>query len=253
MNYELKFGKPGKYSYNMLLNQFSCTNISSPHTSSIPLAQFWKKTSTPLRKLEKNLKKFGTGLKLDNSELCFEYPTAPLQGTGGPSMTDLMILPDTGNTKIAIEAKYTECVKMEEETVCDWRKKNGDTQNQKDVVQSWWDMIKKFRTVPNTNDTSIDYQFLHRTASACKGAKLAIVISQLFYDKKTDLNEFKTLLQKYVNIIKPEDSKLKFYIWEIAVIPPIPTTIDPNPFIEMKGKDVYKFGKQDFNQLTVTN
>jgi hypothetical protein len=251
MSFELKFGKPDSYDYNTLLDQFSGTKINSVKTSSIPLVQFWKNTDKRLTQLGKYL-----DLNLDQNDLqlCFEYPTVPGQGKGKASMTDLMIL--AGDTQIAIEAKYTE-YRRAEEKVEKWRTKNGN--NRQDVLQGWWDMIANFRTVPNTNDPSIAYQFLHRTASACKGAKKdvqqAIVVYQIFHDTNPQpyLDRFKKRLQKYVNIIKPEDSKLKFYTWEIEVIPPIPDKIDPNPFIEMKTKPVYTFGKQDFNQLTVTN
>jgi hypothetical protein len=246
MSFELRFGRPDSYDYDVLLGRFAGTKINSVQTSSVPLAQFWQDTKERLEELDNHL---GFGLQLENSELRFEYTTAS-QGQGGPSATDLMILPEKARqVKIAVEAKYTEYAKTEEETVEKWLSYGDTPDNRQQVLQGWWNMIAPFRAGNGTPDT-IGYQFLHRTASACNGAQQAIVVYQIFYDSDTlpFLPAFKSRLQQYVRIINP-NGKLTFYTWEIEVIPPTPGRTIPNPFIEMKAEDIYRFIKTEFHQL----
>jgi hypothetical protein len=244
MSLKLKLKDQDCGNYDAALGKFAGTKINSAKTSSIPLAQFWKDTATQLRVLDNHL---GFGLELDDSVLDFEYSTAPVQGAAA-SMTDLMILPEKAKqVKIAIEAKYTEYAKAEEKTVEKWLKDDSD--NKKTVLQGWWNMIAPFRAGNSTPDT-IGYQFLHRTASACNGAQQAIVVYQIFYDKYTlpFLPDFKNRLQQYARIIN-SNGKLTFYTWEIEAKLLIPDRTDPNPFIEMKTKNIYEFGKTEFYQL----
>jgi hypothetical protein len=245
MSFELRFGRPDSYDYNTLLDQFSGTKINSVQTSSVPLLQFWKDTQKRLGELENHL-----GLNLKNPKLCFEYPTAPGQGKGKASMTDLMILPDkTGQVKIAVEAKYTEYAKTKEETVEEWLLDGNKPANRQQVLQGWWNMIAPFRA-GNSAPNTIGYQFLHRTASACNGAQQAIVVYQIFYDSDTlpFLPDFRSRLQQYARIIN-SNGKLTFYTWEIEAKLLIPDRTDPNPFIVMQNNDVYTFGKTEFYQL----
>ncbi|MDR0815716.1 MAG: hypothetical protein LBN37_08215, partial [Bacteroidales bacterium] len=185
MNIQMIFGKPCN-DYAAVLQHFAGTKTSSNKTSSLPLAQFWKDAATRLTALETALQ-----MPLQNAVLCFEYPTAPAQGRGKASMTDLMIL--SGNRQVSIEAKYTEYSKMRTKTVSDWLNKS-DTDNRQKVLAGWWNMIAPFRHNTETPD-EIGYQFLHRTASACNGATQAAVIYLLFYDNDTQpfLNRYKPL------------------------------------------------------------
>jgi hypothetical protein len=243
MNVQIKFGKPGNYDYDMLLDQFGITKINSFKTSSIPLVQFWKDTEKRLTEVEANLH-----LQLNHPVLCFEYPTAPAQGKGGSSMTDLMILSD--ENKIAIEAKYTEYEKMPVETVAQWLQEGNSIENKEKVLQGWWSMIAPFRAGTSTPDT-MGYQFLHRTASACQNTKQAVVIYQLFYDNETlpFLAAYKKLLAGYVAMVNPNEN-LKFYTWEIETKLLVPDDIkEQKPFVIMKRKPVYEFGATVFAKL----
>jgi hypothetical protein len=156
-------------------------------------------------------------------------------------MTDLMIF--SGKNKIAIDAKYTEYLKIPEKKVSDWL--NGEPNRDK-VLHGWWEMIANFRCDANVCNDDIEYQFLHRTASACKGTKKAIVIYQLFYDKETyeSLELFKQRIAKYVAMINPTQD-LNFYVWEIETA--LNEGIESNIFKRMK--DVYTFGKENWKHV----
>src|SRR5690554_2936645 len=212
MNLELRFGYPYPYDYDTILDQFSGTKINSIRTSSVPLVQFWKQTDSRINELFSKIDIFS-----DKPVLCFEYPTKPQEGKGKASMTDLMIL---GNDfKIAVEAKFTEYAKLKSNPISLWKTKTDNIENKQRVLDYWISLIKPFsKELDDLLLQEIDYQFFHRTASACKETENAIVIYQLFYDKDTlkDLEKFKNELGKYVEIINPNDN-LSFYIWEIEV------------------------------------
>jgi hypothetical protein len=108
-------------------------------------------------------------------------------------------------------------------------------------------MIEPFRKSNGSVD-DIEYQFLHRTASACFETKgQATVIYQLFYNERTkdNLSTYKDGLANYVRLLDPKDN-LKFYIWEIEVTNILPTT---SPFEIMQKEAVYTFGKENINLI----
>lgn len=245
MKLEIKFGSPDPYDYDTLLDQFSGTKINSNETSSIPLVQFWQKTEEHLLKLFEEI-----GLSSDNTILCFEYPTKPQEGKGKSSMTDLMII--NSNAKIAIEAKFTEYNKIKSNSglIKSWKNK-GNTENRIKVLGYWTSLIKRFSNGDLTNIDEIDYQFYHRTASACKDSKSAFVIYQLFYNNKTkdELEKYKNKLMEYVKLINPNES-LHFYIWEVKVLQKNEIQLGNNPFLEMKEHSVYEILESKISKVT---
>jgi len=243
MNLELRFGQPNSYDFDTIIDQFSGTKINSFRTSSIPLVQFWKDTNIRLNDLFHKL-----DLQCDKPILCFEYPTKPKQGTGKSSMTDLMIL---GNDfKVAIEAKFTEYVKIKPDLIDDW-KRAGDKENRIKVLNYWTSLIKPFSNgYDNESLNQISYQFYHRTASACNTNGQAIVVYQVFYDNNTleFLEKYKSKLMDYIRILNP-NNKLSFYIWEIEVNQLIMDNNDIDPFVEMKSRNVYEFAKTRLEKI----
>ncbi len=229
MAHTLYFGTP-EPDYNFILDLFSETKVRTIRTSTVPLVQFWKQTEQRLNELSAEL-----NIDCKNQKLCFEYPTNPTKGMGKSSMTDLMILCEN-NTKVAIEAKYTEYVKTKTNSVGTW-KKTGTISNKKIVLESWIEMIKPFSKNLNNID-EIDYQFFHRTASACYNSKNANVVYLLFYDKNTInfLPNYLKELKKYITDINPNNN-LSFYIWEIEI--ELIKPLHNNPFVVMKSYDVY--------------
>jgi hypothetical protein len=164
-------------------------------------------------------------------------------------MTDLMILSE--NHKIAIEAKYTEYVKMTDKTVTTWLTQGKNIDNREKVLSGWWDMIAPFRN-DQTHYEDIGYQFLHRTASACFDTQQqAAVVYQVFYDDgtvtKADADEYEKLLESYVQKINPNE-RLHFYIWKIKTVLQ-KTDSSVNPFETMKRQNVYEFKVQQLINL----
>lgn len=248
MNINLRFGYPGSYDYETILDQFSGTKINTLRTSSIPLVQFWKETEGNLKTLLESLNLSG-----QNITLCFEYPTRPLAGRGKSSMTDLMIIGQ--GFKIALEAKFTEYAKNSKpETIVKWIKKGDDSNNRQLVLSSWTKLIEPFsKGLDDKSKMNISYQFFHRTASACYDTNNAFVVYQVFYDKATDSyrDNFKKQITEYVKIINPE-SNLKFFLWEVDTDQKI-MKADENPFEEMKIKPLYEFGKSSLTEIVPCN
>ena len=156
------WGNPNKTNYNLILDYYSGTKINSIKTSSVPLAQYWKKTEKALKILSEKLQN-----RIDNVEIYFEYPTKSA-GNNRSSMSDIMIISD--EFKIAIEAKYTEYKKMKYQSIKDWKKETY-SDNREQVLNHWKKMIAPFSNLDSSLIDEIPYQFFHRSASACNDNK----------------------------------------------------------------------------------
>jgi len=235
-SFQLKFGSPASYDYDTILDQLSCTKYKTYRTSSIPLAQFWKNTDEKLSLLFNSI-----NVLYDSPLLCFEYPTKPLNGIGKASMTDLMII--NNNIKIAIEAKFTEYKKAKKPKLVNKWLFEGLVQDNRNAVLGYWksliDNLSKGISIDFKEE--IEYQFFHRTASACKDVEKAFVVYQLFYDGETEgsLAGYIEKLKNYVKLINPNDN-LKFYIWKIKISQNIEENKKQNPFLLLKNDDIYK-------------
>jgi hypothetical protein len=246
MKIDIRFGQPTPYNYETIIDHFSGTSYSTFRTSSIPLVQFWKDTETRLGKLFKVL-----NLDPRHTTLCFEYPTPPQKGKGKSSMTDLMVFAE--DIKVAIEAKFTEytpngSIKL----IKHWGKK-GNTENKKLVLQYWKDLIGPFSYgMDDEALLNVEYQFFHRTASACKDIKQAIVVYLVFYDEETKkhLGSFIKKLKNYITVINPKDN-LKFYLWQVEVSQKVAKKKDTdNPFLIMKKREVYRIGSSNLGKIS---
>jgi len=243
MTYELFYSRPNIHKYNLILDVFSNNKLNSIKTSTVPHVQYWKNTEKSILFIEKNL-----NISFTKPKLYFEYST-PSYKSNKSSMTDLMIR--DSNYKIAIEVKYTEYAKSTYELIPDWFIK-GNKENREKVLNHWYENIKDFIACDKIDSSStIPYQFLHRTASACfDNKKQAIVIYQLFYDEETKLklDNFISLITKSVQFLKPKE-KLSFYIWNIETELQNTEVSKDNVFQEMKRSDIYKFGNQHCNHI----
>ena len=160
----------------------------------------------------------------------------------------------SGESKIAIEAKFTEYTPKGEGTakpISQWKNEGSSKENRELVLQYWTQLIQPFSKGIDLDLVSdVEYQFYHRTASACKDAGKAFVVYQVFYDEQTVayLSSYKEKLEAYVKIINPNE-QLNFYLWEIETFQKIHERADENPFVEMKNKNVYEFGKTNLHKL----
>ena len=228
------WGNPKISDYDLILDYYSGTKINSIKTSSVPLAQYWKKPEKALKILSKYL-----NIPIENTEIYFEYPTKSF-GKNRSSMSDIMIISD--RIKIAIEAKYTEYKKMKYQTIKDW-KKEGDSDNRDQVLNHWMKIIAPFSNIESSSIDEIPYQFFHRTASACcENKNIACVLYQIFWDIETQekLTKFLEYLKKSIKLIKP-NNKLIYNIQKIRVNQI--KDIDKNyVFQKIKTDEIYKFG-----------
>lgn len=239
---ELHYGKPSNNDFDTIIDMYSGSKINSVRTSTFPLLAFWKDTKTRLNFLLEQI-----NVTTENSFLCFEYPTSS-GAKGKSSMTDLMILTDS--SRIAIEAKFTE-VNENYQIIDEWLK-TGKNENKKNVLQKWIEMIEPFSNgILRDKLNTIPYQFLHRTASACKdNSDSGYVVYQLFYDDltKKESEKFKSILINSKHIINP-NNRLKILIWEIEVNQKITDTELNTAFQKIKSSNIYEFKKEVFNEV----
>lgn len=244
----LTWGNPEK-NYNFILDAYSRTKINSNKTSSIPLAQYWKKYKENISLLKKEL-----NLEGSDFNLFFEYST-PSYRNNNSSMSDIMII--TEKEKIAVEAKFLE-IKQEYQSIKNWFKeaKNEDSKiNRKNVLNHWNEILALFVNNKALIGSSIPYQLLHRTASACyENDNKAIVLYEVFYDSETKshVDRFIQIIKDSVNELSPKEN-LAFYLQTIKIENLIQYTTDQEVldsiFYRIKEKNLYTFGKFKFIRI----
>lgn len=258
-----------KPNYEHVLDRLLSTKTNSTKTSSLPLADFWRPKRFESPEIKALCQKIGIKFEdLDptKADYCFEYPTSAYEDViskktieySKSSMTDLMILlKDTKETRITIEAKYTEYVedKKYSPLLGDWYEK--EKTHKKKILDCWIKYIGTYGKISsaeelfkNDNWRELPYQFLHRTASACFKCSNPVLVYQLFYDEehRKEMENFEGDLKKCATEILHQDrDKLPFFIVE--------TKVDPNSlafkykdlenssdlFIYMKNEEQYKF------------
>jgi hypothetical protein len=246
MKNQLFFGQPTSLDYDLVLDMFSGTKINSNRTSSVPLVEFWKETDSRLHTL---LARIDDSLLDQDISLCFEYPTKPKLGKGKASMTDLMVI--TRDCKIAIEAKFTEYHKAKyTQKIKSWLKTGDYPENKEKVLAYWKKLITNFAKEPLTEAINeLEYQFFHRTASACFNVEMAYVVYLVFYDDETfeDSKKYVQKLQKMIAQINPNE-KLRYFIWKVQT----EQLIDKNekdPFEYMKKQPAYRLLKDEILEV----
>lgn len=211
MEYTLKYKNKNVENYNELLDSFHDSDFNSIRTSTVPFLDYWKN-------YDSNINNVNNLLKINNSNLVsldFEHKT-PSVSSNRNSFTDLMIFFDK-DIKIAIEAKYTEGKKGYEETIHQWF---DNSENRQNVLEHWKKIIQPFsNSILDLNKADeIQYQMLHRTASACyANMKKAVVLYQLFCDNNNDNIKYKNELMKIKSWISPKDN-LVFALHFINVV-----------------------------------
>ena len=243
--------------------------VNSCRTSSLPLAEFWQPDN--LARVTARLAPYLPGFDAVRALKIFECPTEAIRNgvrIGRPSMTDLMIT--DGDWQIAIEAKYTEYSRMPNETVDEWLRKEEDGFfNRRRVGQTWLSYIQEARCTTLIGQLRFDdacgdvcYQFLHRTASACRktndaSGKKPVLIYQLFFDaldpvSREDRLVFDRNLMKWAKTLCL--TNMKFLILNVPVINAAEVVsryagLKGEIFEEMASHTVYKF---DFDGITIT-
>ena len=144
---------------------------------------------------------YGGDLTLPVVVLCFEYPVKSIKNATS-SYTDIMLISD--KTNIAIESKWTEKIG----DYC----KNQKSKRKNEVQQHWINIISKYidKALIIEQFSDIEYQLLHRVASACSlNRDNCIVTYQIFY--KDLLSD--SFIKEIVKLISILDSKkIRFYV-----------------------------------------
>lgn len=167
------------YGFEDLVASYSTSEFDSPRRSTVLFLDYWRSFNHAVKRFEALV-----GVDFSNqSRLHFDYSVPVQAGCGKNSFTDLML---TGNsTAFAIEAKYTE---GPYETVSKWSRRS-DEQNRKTVLGGWLSLIQSKTGVSLTIDeiSSLPYQLIHRSASACFApASFRHVVYQVFDPAKQD-------------------------------------------------------------------
>jgi len=164
--------------------------------SIIPTIDYWKNLSN----------KILTDIVADDYNICFEYPVKSIKNATS-SYTDIMLISD--KTNIAIESKWTEKIG----DYC----RNQKSKRKNEVQQHWINIISKYigKDLAIEQFSDIEYQLLHRVASACSLNKdNCIVTYQIFY---TDLlsDSFIKEIVKLKSIL--DNTKIKFYVDSVKI------------------------------------
>ena len=239
---ELFYGKPTRYSFEEVLDQYSPKELNSIYTSTVPFLNYWKTTDEAVRSLREAL-----DLPSPPTTLAFECPT-PSAGRNKSSMTDLMIW---GNGwKVAIEAKYKE-VGKKYETVGEWNAER--TANKSKVAAHWLELIAPYSEakLDEKHVSSVPNQFVHRTASAChENPKTAYVVYQIFYDSSSQskMKQFIDNLRQSVRVLSPKQN-LRFAVNTIETAWEELTVSEDKVLQELKQRNICTFGPSDWQWL----
>lgn len=262
-----------------MLQGLEGTQVNSCRTSSIPLAEFWQPAN-----LGKIKKVFATHLKdFDpaSAQKLFEFPAeATLNGRriGKPSMTDIMVL--SPGIQMAIEGKFTEYIEHPEPLINDWLAQklskgpcDGWTPasykaHLRNVLKAWIGMIRDAGCTGIGDDKAffaecmgVQYQFLHRAASACHKAGVSIgttpvLAYQVFFDAKNDeskvgMERFKADLRRWAAALRLKNMKFLIMTVPITNAPEVKSRfrgVRSGYFKLMRDETIYEF---DFDGIMI--
>lgn len=147
----------------------------------------------------------------ESAALHFEYAVPVQSGRGKASFTDLMIL--TGNTAVAVEAKYTE---PEYQNVGKWL--GGESVgNRADVLKGWLDLINATTEASLTPESVsvLPYQVIHTSASACYPRKAhAALVYLVFHADVPD--HYATHLSAFAALL-PDHTRFSLHLVSCAI------------------------------------
>ena len=183
--------------YQQLLNAYSDGEFDSPSRSTVPLLMCWREAGKQARVLSETL-----GFRLSNRvSLDFEHTVPVQRGRGKPSCTDLMM--KTGDTSVAIEAKWTESRYPE---VSAWLEEGSNPENRREVLEGWVDLLGRgLSRKPKAIDMlELPYQLVHRAASACfPDSKNHWLVYQLFGMTSQKYETYLRDLRKFADVLEP--------------------------------------------------
>jgi len=194
MKYAL--GNPHGMKMSQIIELGNNEHFSKLTCSIIPTIDYWKNIKNRIL----------TELMKEDCDVCFEYPVQSINNATS-SYSDVMLISE--NTAIAVESKWNESV----EFLCrDHKAKRKD-----EVQQHWINIISGYlnKEFNLTQFEEIEYQLLHRVASACYLNKQNCkVVYQIFYTH-TRKEDFKNEILKLAHLLG--DSRIEFYIDSVQI------------------------------------
>jgi hypothetical protein len=170
-----------------VIDHYNSKEFRSPFRSTIPLLILYKNQPRFC---------FDILLNVDEASFCFEHETKVGNGRGRSSCTDLMII--SPEACIAVEAKWTE---PKYKTVEKWL---GTSDNKKEVLEGWLEMIFKYAgvKVAAASILNLPYQLIHRVASACVVHRPKTYVIYLCFDlNESTTNYYNNILKDFSEII----------------------------------------------------
>lgn len=191
-----KLGNPEGMTMDQIIDLGNNEHFSKLTCSIIPTIDYWKDENN----------KILTDLINKDCDICFEYPVSSISKATS-SYTDIMLI--SGDTAIAVESKWNEPTGC----LCE----NQNSKRKDEVQRHWIGIISKFlnKSLFLEDFSKIEYQLLHRTASACSlDKKYCKIVYQIFY--------VNTLKDSFVNEIKKiqallADQRIEFYVDAVKI------------------------------------
>ena len=189
-------GNPEGMTMNQIIELGNNEHFSKLTCSIIPTIDYWKNRKN--RILHE--------LMIEDCDICFEYPVKSINNATS-SYTDVMLISE--NTAIAVESKWNESI----EFLC----KDHKAKRKDEVQQHWINIISGYLknefTLKQFED--IEYQLLHRVASACYlGKQNCKVVYQIFYTD-TRKDDFINEILKLIQLLG--DPRIEFYIDSVQI------------------------------------
>lgn len=193
MNYY--FGDPLRKDIYQIIKLSDSKHFSKVTCSLLPTVEYWK---------NRNL--INETLINETFDVCFEYPVSSIKNATA-SYTDVMLI--SKNICLAVESKWNE----NKGITC-----NKHNAKRKDEVQKHWiKIINDYlgTTLELKDFGEIEYQLLHRVASACSlNKERCVIVYQIFYNKQLK-NTFEKEILKFLKIINSKN--IDFYTCSVKV------------------------------------
>lgn len=189
-------GNPNGMSINQIIELGNLEHFSKLTCSIIPTIDYWKNLNN----------KILSELIEEDCEICFEYPVKSIENAPS-SYTDVMLI--SHDTAIAVESKWTEKI--------DFLCKNHSAERKVEVQTHWINIIGNYiqKEFKLEQFQEIEYQLLHRVASACWLNKPNCkVVYQIFYNDVLK-DDFIKEIKKIKSLL--DTNKIEFYINSVQI------------------------------------
>ena len=189
-------GNPSGVTFDQVIEAGNSEHFSKLTCSIIPTVNYWRNLNN----------KIITEISSDDYAVCFEYPVRSIKGAKS-SYTDVMLV--SSETNICVESKWNE----KKGVYC----KNHQAKMKDEVQRHWLAIISNYigKKLMQEDFNDIEYQLLHRVASACSLNKSnCVVVYQIFYTNNLS-KSFVKEIAKIKSLLNTE--KIKFYINSVKI------------------------------------